>query len=72
MTHCFSRWAGRTALAIALCVSFSAQAQKVKLATSAGDIVIELDAAKAPKSRPARRTPTLALSRRSRWRARTA
>ncbi len=50
MTRQFSRWAGRTALALALCVSLSAQAQKVKIATSAGDIVIELDAAKAPKS----------------------
>jgi peptidyl-prolyl cis-trans isomerase A (cyclophilin A) len=36
------------ALALALCAT--AQAQKVKLATSAGDIVIELDAAKAPKT----------------------
>jgi peptidyl-prolyl cis-trans isomerase A (cyclophilin A) len=50
MTHQFSRWAGRAALAIALCTSVGAHAQKVKLATSAGDIVIELDAAKAPKS----------------------
>jgi peptidyl-prolyl cis-trans isomerase A (cyclophilin A) len=40
----------RTALAAVLCVSLAAHAQKVKLATSAGDIVIELDAAKAPKS----------------------
>ncbi len=45
-----SRWAGRALLALALCASLSAHAQKVKLATSAGDIVIELDAAKAPKS----------------------
>jgi peptidyl-prolyl cis-trans isomerase A (cyclophilin A) len=30
--------------------SLSAHAQKVKLATSAGDIVVELDAAKAPKT----------------------
>ncbi len=36
--------------AIALCASGAALAQKVKLATSAGDIVVELDAAKAPKS----------------------
>jgi peptidyl-prolyl cis-trans isomerase A (cyclophilin A) len=36
--------------ALALGTSLAAQAQKVKLATSAGDIVIELDAAKAPKS----------------------
>ncbi|MFT3665552.1 peptidylprolyl isomerase [Piscinibacter sp.] len=36
--------------ALALGVHAAAQAQKVKLATSAGDIVVELDAAKAPKS----------------------
>ncbi|MEO5844686.1 MAG: peptidylprolyl isomerase [Caldimonas sp.] len=36
--------------AAALCASGAALAQKVKLATSAGDIVIELDAAKSPKS----------------------
>jgi len=36
--------------AIALCASGAALAQKVKLATSAGDIIVELDAAKAPKS----------------------
>jgi peptidyl-prolyl cis-trans isomerase A (cyclophilin A) len=50
MTHSRSRWIGRGALVLALCVSASAYAQKVKLATSAGDIVIELDAAKAPKT----------------------
>lgn len=50
MTRSTSRWIGRTALALALCVASSAWAQKVKLATSAGDIVIELDAAKAPKT----------------------
>jgi len=50
MTRQHSRWLGRAALALALCASLSAQAQKVKLATSAGDIVIELDAAKAPKT----------------------
>ena len=38
------------ALALGASISAQAQAQKVKLATSAGDIVIELDAAKAPKS----------------------
>jgi peptidyl-prolyl cis-trans isomerase A (cyclophilin A) len=38
------------AAALALGVHIAAQAQKVKLATSAGDIVVELDAAKAPKS----------------------
>ena len=36
--------------ALLLGVSEAAQAQKVKLATSAGDIVIELDKAKAPKT----------------------
>lgn len=36
--------------ALLLGVSEVAQAQKVKLATSAGDIVIELDKAKAPKT----------------------
>ena len=43
----------KTRLAIALCValvSVPALAQKVRLATSQGDIVVELDAAKAPKS----------------------
>jgi len=50
MTRQHSRWIGRAALALALCASLSAQAQKVKLTTSAGDIVIELDAAKAPKT----------------------
>ena len=48
---CFSRWSAAALLAAgALCVSFAAHAQRVKLATSAGDIVIELNAAKAPKS----------------------
>ena len=50
MTHPLFHHAGRAALVIALCATASAYAQKVKLATSAGDIVIELDAAKAPKS----------------------
>jgi len=36
--------------AVALCASGAALAQKVRLATSAGDIVVELDAAKAPKT----------------------
>jgi peptidyl-prolyl cis-trans isomerase A (cyclophilin A) len=36
--------------AVALCASGTALAQKVRLATSAGDIVVELDAAKAPKT----------------------
>jgi peptidyl-prolyl cis-trans isomerase A (cyclophilin A) len=45
------KWIRATALvALSLGLSGVALAQKVKLATSAGDIVIELDAAKAPKS----------------------
>ncbi len=50
MSYVPSRWIGRAAVTLALCVGLSAQAQKVKLATSAGDIVIELDAEKAPKT----------------------
>ncbi len=50
MSHSPAPWALRVALALALCASTSAFAQKVKLNTSAGDIVIELDAEKAPKS----------------------
>jgi len=50
MTSSSSRRIGSAAIALALFVSASAFAQKVKLATSAGDIVIELDAAKAPKT----------------------
>ncbi len=38
------------ALSLSLLSALPAFAQRVKLATSAGDIVIELDAAKAPKS----------------------
>ena len=45
-----ARWIGHTALLIALCTGLSAHAQKVKLATTSGDIVIELDAANAPKT----------------------
>ncbi len=37
-------------LTLALAVSAQAQAQKVRLATSQGDIVLELDAQKAPKT----------------------
>ena len=36
--------------AVALCAGGTALAQKVRLATSAGDIVVELDAAKSPKT----------------------
>ena len=55
MTHSISRWTSRAAIiasmtATTLFASATAQAQKVKLATSAGDIVIEPDAAKAPKT----------------------
>jgi len=55
VTHSISRWTSRAAViasmtAATLFASAAAQAQKVKLATSAGDIVIELDAAKAPKT----------------------
>ena len=50
MIRILARCAGSALVAAALCLSGAAHAQKVKLATSAGDIVIELDAAKAPKS----------------------
>ena len=50
MTRPLPRWIGRAALALALAASSAAQAQKVKLSTSVGDIVVELDAAKAPKT----------------------
>jgi len=50
MTTSLSRWAARAAVAALLCASVAAHAQKVKLATSMGDIVVELDAAKAPKT----------------------
>ena len=50
MTTSLSRWAGRAAVAALLCASVAAHAQKVKFATSMGDIVVELDAAKAPKT----------------------
>jgi len=45
-----SRLLTATVAAIALCASGTALAQKVRLVTSAGDIVVELDAAKAPKT----------------------
>ena len=50
MTLTFTRCAASALLVAALSLSATAHAQKVKLATSSGDIVIELDAAKAPKS----------------------
>ena len=43
-------WPRAAAMILVLGMGMSAHAQKVKLATSAGDIVVELDAAKAPKS----------------------
>jgi peptidyl-prolyl cis-trans isomerase A (cyclophilin A) len=54
MTHSLARRIRRAAIfgmtAAALGTSLAAQAQKVRLATSAGDIVIELEADKAPKT----------------------
>ena len=54
MTHSISRWAQRATMvsttAALLCIGSAAFAQKVKLATSAGDIIVELDLAKAPKT----------------------
>ena len=45
-----SSFSALTALALLLGNPLAAMAQKVKLNTSAGDIVVELDAAKAPKT----------------------
>ncbi len=50
MRHPLARWTAAAITAVALGTSFCAHAQKVKLETTAGDIVIELDPAKAPKS----------------------
>jgi peptidyl-prolyl cis-trans isomerase A (cyclophilin A) len=50
MQSFISRFLTAAVAAVALCASGAALAQKVRLATSAGDIVVELDAAKAPKS----------------------
>jgi len=50
MQSFFSRLFTAAVAAAALCASGTALAQKVRLATSAGDIVVELDAAKAPKT----------------------
>jgi len=44
------RWAPWLLAALLVGASLSVQAQKVKLATTQGDIVLELDAAKAPKT----------------------
>jgi peptidyl-prolyl cis-trans isomerase A (cyclophilin A) len=48
--HVLKRRVACAALGLALMGAAPAFAQKVKLVTTAGDIVIELDAAKAPKS----------------------
>ena len=50
MTISLFRWHAAGVVALTLATSLAAHAQKVKLATSAGDIVLELDAAKAPKT----------------------
>src|SRR5204862_4352636 len=50
LTTRLSRFPAFAALSLSLLATPLALAQKVKLATSAGDIVIELDAAKAPKT----------------------
>ena len=50
MTRSLFRGTCIAAAALALATPLAAWAQKVKLATSAGDIVVELDAAKAPKT----------------------
>ena len=51
MTAPRNRWLMAAFTSVVLCAAPSlAMAQKVKLSTSLGDIVIELDAAKAPKS----------------------
>jgi peptidyl-prolyl cis-trans isomerase A (cyclophilin A) len=50
MQSFLSRLVTTLVAATALCASGAALAQKVRLATTAGDIVVELDAAKAPKS----------------------
>ena len=54
MMRSFTRLARSAAMvsmaATLLCAAAKVQAQKVKLATSVGDIVVELDAAKAPKT----------------------
>jgi peptidyl-prolyl cis-trans isomerase A (cyclophilin A) len=50
MRHTLARWTAAAIAALALGTSLGAHAQKVKLETTAGDIVVELDAAKAPKS----------------------
>ncbi len=48
MTH--RTWPAAAAVALVLAVPFAALAQKVKLATTEGDIVVQLDREKAPKT----------------------
>jgi peptidyl-prolyl cis-trans isomerase A (cyclophilin A) len=50
MQSLLSRFATLLIAASALCASGAALAQKVRFATTAGDIVVALDAAKAPKT----------------------
>ena len=50
LTHALKRSALPVCIGLAAAFASPAFAQKVKLVTTAGDIVIELDAAKAPKS----------------------
>jgi len=50
MQSFLSRLLTAAVAAAALCASGTALAEKVRLVTSAGDIVVELDAAKAPKT----------------------
>ncbi|MDP9043731.1 MAG: peptidylprolyl isomerase [Pseudomonadota bacterium] len=45
-----TRRLGRIAVALALSCTLAAHAQKVRLATTSGDIVVQLDAEKAPKT----------------------
>jgi peptidyl-prolyl cis-trans isomerase A (cyclophilin A) len=50
MQRKFHRLFAAAVVGLLVFTSLAAQAQKVRLSTTAGDIVIELDAAKAPKS----------------------
>ncbi len=50
MPGLFSRWGALVLALLLTAAAVPAQAQKVKLSTSQGDIVVELDAAKAPKT----------------------
>ena len=50
MNRFMTRWAISTAVLVLGCAALPTSAQKVRLTTSQGDIVIELDAAKAPRS----------------------